>query len=285
MLRMHDFLIKKSLKTISVRMMAQSLVSTGYAARTLNVSSATVQRWVDDGKLKSRRTAGGHRRIPIAEVNRLLTALSENEAKNDRWLKALLSGCRMQIRALMFDARQRSSNWAEASEDISGALAMLGWEWQCGRCSVFEEHIATNSFMRAINGLAAEMPVISSAPTVLLMTLAGERHTLGLALAELICAEIGIRTIWVGEGPPVGELRQMLCALKPALCVVSVSSHMKPKSVREYQAAIAKASRNLKTRVIFAGSGRWQKKPGFLIVRSFLAFRESLEEFLATATS
>ena len=47
------------------------LVSLQTAASAVGVSSSTLRRWADDGRLPSVRTAGGHRRFPLAGVRRL----------------------------------------------------------------------------------------------------------------------------------------------------------------------------------------------------------------------
>lgn len=47
-------------------------VSVGEVAKALRVSPKTVSRWCDAGKIAYARTLGGHRRIPIRELERLL---------------------------------------------------------------------------------------------------------------------------------------------------------------------------------------------------------------------
>ena len=42
------------------------------AAQVLRISYAALKQWIYRGKLKSVQTAGGHHRIPEAEVDRLL---------------------------------------------------------------------------------------------------------------------------------------------------------------------------------------------------------------------
>jgi molybdopterin-binding protein len=44
----------------------------GEAAEMLGVSVETVRRWERDGRLRTARTAGGQRLVPLAEVSRLL---------------------------------------------------------------------------------------------------------------------------------------------------------------------------------------------------------------------
>lgn len=47
-------------------------LSLGQVARALRISTTTARRWADDGRLRVTRTAGGHRRFPVSEVQRLL---------------------------------------------------------------------------------------------------------------------------------------------------------------------------------------------------------------------
>jgi molybdopterin-binding protein len=42
------------------------------AAQVLGVSYASLKQWIYNGKLKSVQTAGGHHRIPEAEIDRML---------------------------------------------------------------------------------------------------------------------------------------------------------------------------------------------------------------------
>ena len=46
----------------------------GEAAKALGVTVATLRRWERDGKVRTKRTAGGQRTVPAGEVARLLAA-------------------------------------------------------------------------------------------------------------------------------------------------------------------------------------------------------------------
>jgi len=50
--------------------------STVEVAQRLGVSVQTVQRWVDDGRLRAWKTLGGHRRIDASDANALFRAFS-----------------------------------------------------------------------------------------------------------------------------------------------------------------------------------------------------------------
>lgn len=53
-------------------LVAKNECSTREAGRLLDVSVSTVQMWVDSGELEAWKTVGGHRRISMASVQRLL---------------------------------------------------------------------------------------------------------------------------------------------------------------------------------------------------------------------
>ena len=48
-------------------------VTLGEAAEALGVSTSTVRRWADAGRIQVLRTSGGHRRFPVSELRRLNT--------------------------------------------------------------------------------------------------------------------------------------------------------------------------------------------------------------------
>lgn len=50
------------------------LVTPREAAGRLGVSYATLKQWIYKGSVRTRRTAGGHHRIPVTEIDRLLAA-------------------------------------------------------------------------------------------------------------------------------------------------------------------------------------------------------------------
>jgi molybdopterin-binding protein len=51
-----------------------NLVTPREAAQRLGVSYPTLKQWIYKGSVRTRRTAGGHHRIPASEIDRLLAA-------------------------------------------------------------------------------------------------------------------------------------------------------------------------------------------------------------------
>lgn len=234
-------------------------VTTGEAAMRLGVAPATIQRWVDAGVVLAERTLGGHRRIPIAELRRLIA--SQRSAKLTGpvadLVDVLLTGQPRAIKDALLAARRSAESWADAADEVASAMAELGRQWEAGLCSVFQEHGASEGLRRAAATLAGEIAPGSGAPCATLFTVAGERHTLGLSLAELVLAEAGWRTYWLGEGPPQEEFDTLIENQKPAMLVVSASHAIPRKMVVSYQDALIKLAKRAPVQVVLGGGGPW----------------------------
>jgi len=263
--------------------MSSPTVSAGEAARRLGVAPATIQRWVDSGVLHAERTPGGHRRIYVTEVRRLIAAARPAMLSGPLadWLAALLSGDPRKVRAALLAARERAANWAEVADEVASAIAEMGREWEAGGCQVFEEHAATEALRRGIALCVVEMPCPRVALTVALLTVAGERHTLGLSLAELVFAEAGWRIFWIGEGPPADELGPLVTKLEPDLVVVSASSVTPQAAIAKYQAELLRVVGDAGIELALGGSGAFAPTPK---ARRLVAFQE-LQSFLGVIRS
>jgi excisionase family DNA binding protein len=256
------------------------LVTAGEAARRLGVAPITIQRWVDEGSMRARRTVGGHRRIPVAEIRkRLATSRSGTDRQHLKaWLDGLLSGETREVARLLRRARAHGGCWAHVADEVGQVIVELGELWQAGDCSVFEEHMATEALRRATAACAAELPRRRVARRALLTTAPGQRHTLGLSLAELVLAERGWRSIWIGEGPPAEEIPAMVAGLAPDLCIVAASFDAQPKTLRTLQRSLVHAMSGTGGRLVLAGQARWSPMKCGYRCRTFSELDSALAE-------
>jgi molybdopterin-binding protein len=58
------------------------LVTPREAARRLGVSYPTLKQWIYKGSVRTRRTAGGHHRVPSTEIDRLLAVSGKAPRRN-----------------------------------------------------------------------------------------------------------------------------------------------------------------------------------------------------------
>jgi molybdopterin-binding protein len=76
------------------------------AAQRLAVSYPTLKQWIYKGSIRTRRTAGGHHRIPATEIDRLLakTGRALPDARHSAGVIVTLSG-RNQLRGIVDEVR------------------------------------------------------------------------------------------------------------------------------------------------------------------------------------
>lgn len=257
--------------------MSRVMVSAGEAARRLGVAPATIQRWVDSGVLRAERTAGGHRRIYVTELRRLIAASIPATLTGPLadWSDVLMGGDSAKVKAALLRSHGKTGSWAATGDEVASAMAEIGRQWEAGRCQVFEEHTATEALRRAAASCADEIRPADNAPCAALFTIEHERHTLGLALAELVVLEAGWRSVWIGEGPPAEELGALVSKLQPDALVVAASTASLPTAVALYQAALTVQAEKRGLKLVLAGSGAWKKSATATRV---LAFKELAEE-------
>jgi len=264
--------------------MSDVTVSAGEAARRLGVTPITIQRWVDSGVLNAERTPGGHRRIYVTELRRIIAAGRPREVSEllANWLGVMRTGDPGQMKSALLTAREKCGSWAGVADEVASAIAELGREWEAGTRQVFEEHAATETLRRGIILCGAGFRCAPDARRAVLFTVEGERHTLGLSLAELVLGEAGWRCFWLGEGPPSDELQLLVNRIEPDLIVVSASSVTPTKAVANYQAELGRVATTGNVEVVLAGGGAWSSTSNmhrvvtFEDLRAFLREREPL---------
>lgn len=258
--------------------MSDMMVSAGEAARRLGVAPATIQRWADSGILHAERTPGGHRRIYVTELRRLIAASRPAQLSGPlaHWLDVLMSGDPVRVKAALIASRQETGSWADTADEVASAVAEIGRQWEAGVCQIFEEHAATEALRRAVAACLSEIRTPDNAPCTALFTIEGERHTLGLALAELVLAERGWRSIWIGEGLPVGELGDLASKFKPDMFLVTASAASSPVSVVLYQKTLSELAAKSGIKLVLAGGGAWKEHSHATRVFAFKDLREVL---------
>src|SRR5689334_21610146 len=157
------------------RMQEPRYLSTAQVAQALGVGVSTVKRWVDDGILPAHKTAGGHRKLLVADVLRMaregdfprldLSGLefvaegrwgADAQGLSQRLLAALKRGEQDAVRSLIHGA-YRSGVAVETLADfvIAPAMNQMGNEWETGRIEVLHEHRGTQACASALYELKA----------------------------------------------------------------------------------------------------------------------------------
>jgi len=229
--------------------MHPTLLSPRELADVMGVSESSVKRWADDGSLRARRTAGGHRRIAVPDAVRFIREtgaavvrphvlglpevagiIERAGSGNDEealfeWLR---DGDARDVRGLL-QARYLEGAALSALIDgpVRGAMQRLGELWLQGEAGIFEEHRATDVLLAALRRLAALLPEPGAgAPVAVGGAPEDDPHLLATLGVALVLTEAGFHTANLGPDTPAASLVAAARDLAPRLLWVSVTSHL-----------------------------------------------------------
>lgn len=106
---------------------------------------------------------------------------------------------------------------------VAPLLDRVGMAWADGSLGIQQEHLLTEVLEDLLRERRLEFRILPDRGRVLLCTLPGERHRLGLLMAALAYAAEGISTELLGVDLPVASIAQAARALRVDRVAVSLS--------------------------------------------------------------
>jgi DNA-binding transcriptional MerR regulator/methylmalonyl-CoA mutase cobalamin-binding subunit len=147
---------------------------------------------------------------------------------------ALLRAHRIgELRSLLEQAALREGLYAFVTETAAPLTVQVGEAWARGELQVYEEHLFSEQLQAVLRGAIARLDGAGSAPKVLLTTLPGEQHGLGLLMAQAVFALEGADCVSLGTQTPVRELADAARAQGAQLVALSASGGYAPGALRE----------------------------------------------------
>jgi methanogenic corrinoid protein MtbC1 len=159
----------------------------------------------------------------------LASLLADGDDELAAW--TLRSALAEQGRAVAFDGLLRD------------AMHLVGEHWSSGRWTVAEEHLASQTVLRALERIRPPQgPESRVGPLAVLAGVAGEHHGLGLACLDQVLRDDGWIVANLGPDVPPADLALFLARNDAALLALSASLPDREPAVREAVAA-ARAAR------------------------------------------
>ncbi|MFN0181653.1 MAG: MerR family DNA-binding transcriptional regulator [Gemmatimonadales bacterium] len=213
----------------------------------LDVSESSIKRWVDDGLLAATRTAGGHRRIAIAEAVRFLRSSGIAVSGPIRMFGGRVSVVSVDgtspdaLGGQLLDALQRDDGetsrslllgaflggWtiaALADGPIRLAMSAIGELWSHSDQGIVIEHRAVDSILQTLGQLRGLLPPPrADAPGAIGGTPAGDPYLLPSQLTAAALAEVGFRDRNLGPDTPFAVLMDATRRYRARLVWLSIS--------------------------------------------------------------
>jgi MerR family transcriptional regulator, light-induced transcriptional regulator len=158
-------------------------------------------------------------------------------------------------------------------------IRTVGETWMRGELHIFEEHLCTEQLQIVLRTAINAFPRRTGAPRVLLTTLPGEPHGLGLLMVEALLVPEGAQCISLGVQTPLDDVRRAALAHEVDLVALSFSAAFSPRQAGEDLAALR---RQLPPAVaLWAGgamTGQLRRKiPGVALIPDLAATFGALE--------
>jgi methylmalonyl-CoA mutase cobalamin-binding subunit len=109
------------------------------------------------------------------------------------------------------------------TETAADFTRKVGEAWSEGKIRVFEEHVYTSVLQSVLEAAGRRISEEGGSPRVLLTTVPGELHTLGIRMAKALFSELGANCLYLGAQTPLAEIAQAVRAYRIDLLGLSFS--------------------------------------------------------------
>ena len=129
---------------------------------------------------------------------------------------------------------------------LAEAMALVGERWASGQWSVAEEHLASQTLLRALDRVRPRLgPDGRIGPLAVLAGVAGEHHMLGLVCLGHVLTERGWTVNNLGADVPTRDLVRFLARNEARLLALSASDPERIDAVRDAVLAARATRRRL----------------------------------------
>jgi DNA-binding transcriptional MerR regulator/methylmalonyl-CoA mutase cobalamin-binding subunit len=164
-----------------------------------------VKRLLDQGEKPSKLLSAEARHTVMLSVVHPSPVKNKQALFLDEALGLLVTHKIKELRALLEKQLKKIGIFAFIEEVAAPLTIAVGDNWANGTISVFAEHCYSSQLYALLTSVVNAKPVPSDTPIILLATLSGEKHTLGLVMAQTLLFEQGACCINLGAELPLIE--------------------------------------------------------------------------------
>ena len=296
-----------------------NLLTIGELSKKTGITTHTLRKWEKrHGAPKAIRLPSGHRRYPLEEVERLKTVaqalkLGFRAGKvvggTPEELKRLLgletsnsSRVPSSIPINDSDILNQCIDWITQYDEESFEMEMhrqwgqrgplkfaihlaaplvtrIGKEWQDGNLSVAHEHFATEILSNFLASCWRRLNERKDGPTVVLTTLPGESHLLGLQMCATVLSVTDWKIVSLGLDVPEEEIIATVERCESPLLCVSISEWY---GVSQAKPILWRLRKQLgrHTDIVAGGEGAPKNLDGIKVINDFNEFYQQLTDNL-----
>jgi methanogenic corrinoid protein MtbC1 len=144
---------------------------------------------------------------------------------------------------------------------LAEAMELVGERWETGQWSVAEEHLASQTLLRALERIRPDLgPEGRVGPLAVLAAVAGEYHMIGLVCLGQVLADEGWTVANLGADVPAEDLALFVRKNAPALVALTAAHPDRADAAAATAAALREASDGRHLPIMLGG--RLGRHPG-----------------------
>ena len=228
------------------------MMSPKQVSRAIGVSESTLKRWCDRGLIKTIKTEGGHRKLPVSDVLRFVKERNGNinnledlglptpppqpsvgvEQQSAVGIEhsvhlvsdALIKGNGDLAWQLVLDLYNAKHSVSEICDKVlSRAFAEIGRRWEDHSADIYQERRSCEVAQRILFELRHLLPTTDAHWTAIGGTLTGDTYSLPTTMTELVLREAGWNANSLGTSIPFASMVRAILDNRPKLFWLSAS--------------------------------------------------------------
>ncbi len=189
-----------------------------------------IRRLLDQGLRPGRVVALSDSDLDILEAD-LCPETPSNDAI-DKILAVLQDTDASELESVLTAVYQEQGMQRFIIDTVVPLLQTVGQRWASGRLQIFEEHLLSEVLTRFINSEISVIQKTAKKPRVLLATLPGEEHTLGLLMISALLSAHDISVINLGAEVPLDQLVSAVDRFEADVLGVTFSGSYQYENIR-----------------------------------------------------
>jgi MerR family transcriptional regulator, light-induced transcriptional regulator len=203
---------------------------------------------------------------------------SSNETQVERWIKGIHEFDDDSLIQGFHEQWNRVGPLTFITDFTVPLIERIGTGWESGELTISHEHFATECLSSFLTGKWRQLNSRKEGWPVLLATLPGETHNLGLLMSAVVASLSGAKVIYLGLDTPVEDMITTANKYNPKLLCLSISCCQKPMETEDSLFKIRNGLDN-NIKIIAGGKGTPERVPGIRKVDDFKNFNNWLMDF------
>jgi len=218
-----------------------------------------IKRLMDRGHRPGKLLALDEAALLALDATRPTALATPDALQLDAWLQLVKSHDSEALQRQFYREMAKRGLARFVQDIVAPLISRIGEAWSRNELGIFEEHLFSQHMEKMFRSVLSNISQQQGSPRVLLTTLSGEEHTLGLLMVEAIMVVEDVYPILLGPQTPIDEIvRAAQLKQVDAVCL-SFSSAYSPTLA-------AQGLRDLR-QMLPAGIGLWAGGYGVKAIR------------------